>query len=72
MVGNFGNAIFRKYGRRGRTKAAGEAALVGVAAQTVPVGILHDCIESVSPSSLGGTGGGTEKKQCITLKLVLL
>ena len=54
MVGNFGNAVLRKYGRRGRTKGAGEEALVGVAAPlSVPVGILHDCIESVSPSSLG-------------------
>lgn len=55
MVGNFGNGILRKYGRRSRTKAAGEEALVGVALPlSVPVGILHDCIEPVSPSSLDG------------------
>ena len=59
MAGNFGSSeILRKYGRRGRAKAAGEEELAGMAALlSVPVGILDDGIKvslAGSPSSLGG------------------
>lgn len=47
MAGNFGsNAVLRKYGSSGRAKAAGEEAVVGVAALlSVPVGTLDGCIK---------------------------